>query len=154
MVRVVLGALWINEGVIKLRAGFGGADILLVADGAAANPRVPEYFQVFASTILHGQAGLFGVVTPLVEVGLGVALVAGILTAPAALASLATLLMYWSSDQLVEEYPVMALLSGLVLAFAASCSRIGATGALIRLLRARHSAVVAVLERPGLRRWL
>ena len=153
-VRVALGLLWINEGAIKLRSGFGASDILLVADGAAENGRVPEYFQLFASTILHDQAGLLGFVTPLVEIGLGVALIAGILTAPAALASLATLLMYWSADQLIDEYPVMALLSGLVLAFAATCSRISATGLLVRMLRIRNRTSAGVLERPGLRRWL
>jgi thiosulfate dehydrogenase [quinone] large subunit len=153
-VRVALGLLWINEGAIKLRSGFGGSDILLVADGAAENGRVPEYFQLFASTILHGQAELFGFVTPLMEIGLGVALVAGILTGPVALASLATLLMYWSADQLIEEYPVMALLSGLVLGFSATCSRVSATSAVVRALRTRHGALAGVLERPGVRRWL
>jgi thiosulfate dehydrogenase [quinone] large subunit len=152
--RVALGLLWIDEGLLKLRSGFGGSDILLVADGAAENGRVPEYFQLFASTILHDAAGLFGVVTPFVEIGLGVALVAGILTAPVALASLATLLMYWSADQLIEEYPVMALLSGVVLGFSTTCSRISATSAVIRALRGRHSTPAAVLERPELRRWL
>ncbi|MDY0914641.1 DoxX family membrane protein [Rathayibacter festucae] len=154
VVRVALGLLWINEGLIKLRSGFGASDILLVADGAAENGRVPEYFQLFASTILHDAAGLFGVVTPLVEIGLGVALVAGILTAPVALASLATLLMYWSADQLIEEYPVMALLSGLVLGFSATCSRISATSAVIRALQIRHGTLAGVLERPAVRRWL
>ncbi|MCJ1688814.1 DoxX family membrane protein [Rathayibacter sp. VKM Ac-2927] len=153
-VRVALGLLWINEGAIKLRSGFGASDILLVADGAAENGRVPDYFQLFASTILHDQAGLFGFVTPLVEIGLGVALIAGILTAPAALASLATLLMYWSADQLIDEYPVMALLSGIVLGFSTTCSRISATSAVIRVLRSRHGTPAAVLERPELRRWL
>ena len=38
-VRVAVGVLWVLEGVEKYRAGFGAADILLVADGTASNPR-------------------------------------------------------------------------------------------------------------------
>ena len=153
-VRVSLGVLWINEGAIKLRAGFGGSDILLVASGALDNHRVPEYFRFFASTALHDHSALLGFVTPVVEIGLGAALIAGILTAPVALASLATLLMYWSADQLIDEYPVMALLSGVVLAFAGTCSRITVTTALLRVVRSRNGTLADALERPGVRRWL
>ncbi|MFE7505932.1 hypothetical protein [Promicromonospora sp. NPDC057488] len=129
--RVALGLLWINEGLIKYRAGFGAADIRLVADGAAASSRVPGYFQVFAEHVLGPASGLFGVLMPLLEVGLGVALVAGVLTLPVALASVATLLSYWSADQLTESYPVMVALAVVLVAWPALASRVSVT-ALVR----------------------
>ncbi|MFF8185950.1 hypothetical protein ACF044_01660 [Microbacterium sp. NPDC016588] len=135
--RVVLGALWLWEGTTKVRAGFGAADIGLVAAAAGPNSRVPGYFALFAGDVLGPLAGLFGVVIPLLELALGAALVAGVLTLPAAAASLATLLLYWSSDQLITEYPLMAALSAIVLIWPGAARRFGLT-ALLR--RGRMSA--------------
>ena len=50
--RVALGILWLHEGIFKYAAHFSRADILLVADGAKSNSRVPEYFGTFAGRIL------------------------------------------------------------------------------------------------------
>ena len=47
---------------------------------------------------------------------LGFALVIGVLSLPAAWASLLTLMTYWSSDQLIAQYPVMGILSAVVIA--------------------------------------
>ncbi|MFJ3406009.1 hypothetical protein [Promicromonospora sp. NPDC090134] len=132
--RVALGVLWLNEGLIKYRAGFGAADIRLVVDGAAANSRVPGYFQVFAEHVLGAAPGLFGVLMPLLETGLGVALIAGVLTLPVAFASVGTLLSYWSADQLTESYPVMVALAVVLVAWPLLASRVSAT-ALVRRVR-------------------
>ncbi|WP_020013015.1 DoxX family membrane protein [Promicromonospora sukumoe] len=137
--RVALGALWINEGLIKYRAGFGAADIQLVADGAAGNSRVPGYFEVFAEYVLGPASGLFGVLMPLLEVGLGVALVAGVLTLPVALASVGTLLSYWSADQLTWSYPVMVALAVVLVAWPRVASRFSVT-ALVRRLNPASAA--------------
>lgn len=114
--RAALGALWLAEGVLKVQAGFGRADILLVASGAHANSRVPDYFAAFAAAVLTPLAGLFGVAIPALELALGIALLLGVLTRTAALVSLGTLLLYWSSDQLIWQYPIMAALSAVVIA--------------------------------------
>lgn len=122
--RVALGVLWLHEGLVKWHAGFGRADILLVADGARSNNRVPGYFQFFADHLLRPMADVAGVVVPIVEVGLGVALILGIFTLPVALGSLFNLMTYWCSDQLVSQYPVMGALSALLIAWPAAASRI------------------------------
>ncbi|RDV43650.1 hypothetical protein DOE76_17095 [Leifsonia sp. ku-ls] len=147
--RVALGLLWlIPEGLFKFHAGFGAADILVVAKAGENNARVPEYFDLFAHATLAQAPGLFGVGIPLLETGLGVALILGILTRSAALLSLLTLLLYWSSDQLTWEYPLMAALSVVVVAWPA---------------QARAFSVTALAERltprllrlpPSLRTWL
>jgi len=115
-VRVALGLLWLHEGYVKLRAHFGSADILLVVDGASANSRVPEYFHFVAEHLLRPTAHLAGVMTPLTEVTLGLVLVLGVFSTQAAVVSAALLAVYWSSDQLIAQYPIMAVLSVGVLA--------------------------------------
>jgi thiosulfate dehydrogenase (quinone) large subunit len=114
-VRVGLGLLWLHEGFVKLRAHFGAADILLVVDGAASNSRVPEYFRLVAEHLLRPTAQLAGIVTPLTEAGLGVLLILGLFSVQAAVVSSGLLAVYWSSDQLITQYPIMALLSVAVL---------------------------------------
>jgi len=122
--RVALGVLWLHEGFVKFHAGFGKADILLIADGAKNNTRVPGYFQFFADHLLRPTADLAGLAVPILEVGLGVALILGILTLPVALVSLFNLLTYWCSDQLVGQYPIMGALSGVLLVWSAQASRL------------------------------
>ena len=121
--RVALGVLWLHEGLLKWHAGFGRADILLVADGARSNTRIPGYFQFFADHLLRMTPDLAGVLVPIVEVGLGVALVLGVLTLPVALISLFNLMTYWCSDQLVGQYPIMGALSGVLLVWSTQASR-------------------------------
>ncbi|KJL34303.1 hypothetical protein [Microbacterium azadirachtae] len=116
--RIAAGALWLNEGILKYRAGFGSADILLVAQGAAGNSRVPFFFRPLGA-LMQAAPDLFGIAIPALEAGLGLLLVLGlgrVLTAIAALGSIATLMLYWSSDQLIAQYPAMVLLSAVVLA--------------------------------------
>ncbi|MGO4535229.1 DoxX family membrane protein [Leifsonia sp. 2MCAF36] len=131
--RVVLGALWLNEGLLKYRAGFSGADIRLVTESAASNSRVPEYFHWFDALTLRPFPDLFGVAMPLLETALGVLLVLGVLTRVAALMSVATLLLYWSADQLITEYPIMLALSVIVVAWARPAAVFGVTGLLRRM---------------------
>ena len=152
VVRVALGALWINEGVIKYRAGFGAADIQLVADSAASNGRVPEFFAGFAESVLGGAPELFGIVMPLLEVGLGVALVAGVLTLPAALLSVGTLMTYWLADQLTASYPVMVVLAVVVATWSLTAGRLSVTTLVERVVR-RRSPEAPWLTAP-VRRWL
>lgn len=140
--RVALGALWLHEGFVKWHAGFGRADILLVADGARSNNRIPGYFEFFADHLLRPMADVAGIVVPLVEVGLGVALVLGILTLPVALGSLMNLMTYWCSDQLVGQYPVMGVLSAVLIAWPALASRLSLP-ALVAARRSRGEPTLA-----------
>ena len=150
--RVALGILWLHEGVFKYTAHFGRADILLVADSAKSNSRVPEYFGAFAARILGSWPGLFGFVIPLLETALGVALVIGVLSLPAALASLLMLMTYWSSDQLIAQYPIMGILSAIVIAWSAWAARLSATSLVVSLLNRKQ--IAAPLISGPLRRWL
>lgn len=113
--RVALGALWMLEGIVKVRAGFGAADILLVADSAANNSRVPDYFAPLGAG-MRALSGLFGIGIPLLELALGVVLILGVLPRIAALAGVGTLALYWSADQLAPQYPIMIVLAAIVLA--------------------------------------
>ncbi|WP_336653407.1 MULTISPECIES: hypothetical protein [unclassified Leucobacter] len=130
-----LAMLWAIEGVVKVRAGFGASDILLVADGAVRNTRVPEWFAPIGA-LMRGIPAVFGVGIPMLELLLGavfaVLAVGGLLallrvrgvahrsprrvTTVAALVSGGTLALYWTSDQLIAQYPVMLVLSLLLLA--------------------------------------
>ena len=150
--RVVLGALRINEGLIKYRAGFGAADIQLVVDSASANSRVPAFFQAFAGSVLGGAPELFGVVMPLLEVGLGVALVLGVLTLPATLMSALTLMTYWLADQLTASYPIMIALAVVVTTWALAASRFSVTAVVENAVRQRRPT--SFWLREPVRRWL
>jgi len=138
--RVGLGVLWLHEGLFKYGAHFGRADILLVADSAKSNGRVPDYFAAFADAALHGWPGLFGFVIPLLETALGVALIAGVLSLPAAVASLLTLMTYWSSDQLIAQYPIMGALSAVVIAWPLLSARFSATSVIVSALERKQRA--------------
>jgi thiosulfate dehydrogenase [quinone] large subunit len=144
--RVALGILWINEALLKWHAGFGKADILLVVHSTAQNPRVPGFYKLFTADALGRAPALFGFGVPLIEFGLGVALILGVLTLPAALASVAELCNYWLADQLIAQYPIMMALSAAVIAFPIAASRYSVTA----LLEHRRGRPVA----PAVRRWL
>jgi thiosulfate dehydrogenase (quinone) large subunit len=148
LARVTLGALWINEGLLKYHAGFGRADILLVVHSTAQNPRVPEFYEFFTANALGKAPDLFGFGVPLLETGLGIALVLGIFTFPTALVSVAELCNYWLADQLITQYPIMMGLSAAVAAFAPSASRYSLTTV---ILRGRSTTNLLAV---GLRRWL
>ncbi|WP_166997376.1 DoxX family membrane protein [Paramicrobacterium fandaimingii] len=149
--RIVLGLLWLNEGITKYRAGFGSADIALVAESAASNSRVPAFFQRFAESVLGGFPCFFGVVVPFLEVGLGVALVVGVLTLPAALGGVGTLVMYWLSDQLIAQYPIMTALAGVLLVWPLEARRYGLATLLVHHVPLNTSA--ARVLRGRLSRW-
>lgn len=136
--RVVLGGLWIAEALIKFRAGFGAADMLLVVDSVTGNSRTPVPMKWFAADVIEPLAGLFGVLIPWLEAGLGVLLILGLGTVLVLAGALGTLLMYWSSDQLTPSYPLMAALGALLLLFTHAADRIGLDG----LLRRRHAPEV------------
>jgi thiosulfate dehydrogenase [quinone] large subunit len=144
--RVAVGALWVNEALLKWHAGFGQADILLVVHSTAQNPRVPGFYKFFTAHALGGVPEVFGFGVPLIEFGVGIALILGILTLPAALASVAELCNYWLADQLITQYPIMLALSALVAAFAPTGSRYSLT----TLIEHRRGHAIP----PGLRRWL
>ena len=136
-------SLWLWEGSVKVRAGFGAADILLVADGAGSNSRIPDWFAPLGSA-MRAFPTVFGVGIPALELLLGAAFllvawfaVAAIrrpaghrigtgvrFTAATALASVGTLGLYWTTDQLTGQYPVLLVLSVAALALIAFPARI------------------------------
>jgi thiosulfate dehydrogenase [quinone] large subunit len=150
--RVVLGILWLHEGIFKYTAHFGRADILLIVGSAKSNNRVPEYFGAFARAVLGSWPGLFGFAIPLLETLLGLALVIGVLSLPAALASLLTLMTYWSSDQLIAQYPIMGILSAIVIAWSGWAARLSATSLVVAALGRKH--LTGPLISGPARRWL
>ena len=113
--RVALGVLWLKEGLLKYHAHFGAPDIRLVVSSAASSTRVSPLFRWFTTHILGSWPALFGGVVPLLETALGIALILGILSRLAAFGSALQLCFYWSADQLVAQYPLMAALSAVVL---------------------------------------
>ncbi len=144
--RVALGLLWVNEALVKWHAGFGKADILLVVHSTAQSPRVPGFYKFFTANALGKAPALFGFGVPLIEFGLGVALILGVLTLPAALGSVAELCNYWLADQLIIQYPTMVALSAAVIAFPVATSRYSIT-ALVEHRRGRPFP-------QAVRRWL
>jgi thiosulfate dehydrogenase (quinone) large subunit len=82
----------------------------------------------------------------------GVALVIGVLSLPAALASLLTLITYWSSDQLIAQYPIMGILSAIVIAWSAWAARLSATSLIVAVLNRKQIAAQPISG--PLRRWL
>lgn len=144
--RVGLGAFWIHEGVFKYQAGFGKADILLVTGSVAQNSRVPGFYKFFSAHVLAQAPALFGLLVPLLEVGLGVALVLGVFTLPIALASVFQLCNYWLADQLITQYPLMMALSAIVAAASPSARHYSLTAlALRRRTRPLPAALVPLL---------
>jgi thiosulfate dehydrogenase [quinone] large subunit len=113
--RVALGGLWLKEGLLKYHAHFGAPDIGLVVSSAASNTRVSPLFRWFTTHVLGSWPTLFGGVVPLLETSLGLALILGVLPKLAAFGSALQLCFYWSADQLVAQYPLMAALSAVVL---------------------------------------
>lgn len=150
--RVALGVLWLHEGLFKYSAHFGRADILLVVDSARSNSRVPEYFTAVADFALRGRAGLFGLLIPLLETGLGLLLTLGVLTLPTAMVSVLTLMTYWSSDQLIAQYPIMGALSVVVIVWPLLATRFSGTSLSILILQRRQRA--DFLASGPMRRWL
>lgn len=153
LVRIVLGVLWLHEGTVKYRAHFGRADILLVANSAGDNSRVPDFYQEFTATFLKGAPGLFGWGVPLLETALGIALIAGILSLPAALGSTFTLMSYWYADQLITQYPIMVLLSVVVVLVAGSAQRLSVSNLILSGVSRSRPAVGRLMD-GSLRRWL
>ncbi|MFD4558504.1 hypothetical protein ACFWP5_30030 [Streptomyces sp. NPDC058469] len=151
-IRVTLGVLWLHEGTLKYRAHFGAADILLVANSAKSNSRVPGFFKSFSDVTLAEWPHFFGFAMPLLETSLGVVLVMGVFSLPASLASAFTLLMYWSADQLITEYPIMAALSTVVIAWPLLAARFSVTTLAERVV-GRKRPNLAVFQEP-FRRWL
>lgn len=145
-VRVGLGIFWVAEGVLKYRAGFGAADILLVVDSSAHNTRVAPWFQLFATQVMGAAPGLFGFAVPLIELVLGLALILGVGTGLAAVVSVLELTLYWSSDQLIAQYPIMLVLSLVLVCAPAAAARLSLT----RLVLARRHAPAP----PIVERWL
>ncbi|MEV6507315.1 hypothetical protein [Streptomyces sp. NPDC051642] len=151
-VRVTLGVLWLHEGTLKYRAHFGAADILLVANSAKSNSRVPGYFKSFSDATLAEWPHFFGFAMPLLETALGVALVMGVFSLPASFMSAFTLLTYWSADQLITEYPIMLALSTVVIAWPLLASHFSATTLAERVVGRKRPDVVVFRE--PFRRWL
>ena len=111
-----------------------------------------EYFGAFAGAVLGSWPGLFGFAIPLLETVLGLALVVGVLSLPAALASLLTLMTYWSSDQLIAQYPIMGVLSAIVIAWSGWAARLSATSVVVAAL-GRKQPAGPLISGPA-RRWL
>jgi len=158
LARIALGVLWLHEGWFKYKAHFGRSDILLVVGSVDSNSRVDPHFRAFVDFALHDWPGLFGFVVPLLELALGVALILGVLTLPAAVVSLLNLMNYWSADQLIAQYPIIGVLSVAVVAFAGYATLFSVTSLTVLLAeRRRGSRIASLASWPSdgpLRRWL
>ena len=158
LARIALGVLWLHEGWFKYKAHFGRSDILLVVSSVDSNSRVDPHFRAFVDFALHDWPGLFGFVVPLLELALGVALILGVLTLPAAAVSLLNLMNYWSADQLIAQYPIIGVLSVVVVAFAGYATLFSVTSLTVCLAeRGRGSRIARLATWPSdgpLRRWL
>lgn len=119
LVRIALAIFWLREAIIKWHAGFGSADINLVVDSTRTNDRVPDFYRFFTTHVLADAPSLFGVGVPLLEVALSVLLLAGVASRWVAVLSVCQLASYWLADQLIWEYPIMTVLSALVIAWPA-----------------------------------
>lgn len=116
--RVAVGILWILEAAVKYSAGFGAADILLVVGSTDDGSRAPIYVAPLRA-VMQAVPWLFGIGIPLLELLLGILLIAGFFTRTVAIVSIATLMLYWATDQLIAQYPLMVGFSALVLALPA-----------------------------------
>lgn len=143
--RVALGILWLKEGLLKYHAHFGAPDIGLVVSSAAGNSRVSPLFRWFTTHVLGSWPTLFGAIVPLAETALGVALILGVLPHLAALVSALQLCFYWSADQLVAQYPLMAALSALLLVLG-PVSQPLSIGTLVHIARRRLPAREGTVE--------
>ncbi|HZZ52012.1 MAG TPA: hypothetical protein VFE65_34380 [Pseudonocardia sp.] len=156
--RIALGALWLHEGWFKYHANFGRADIQLVVGSVDGNSRVDPNFRAFVDFALHGLPGVFGFVVPLLETVLGVALILGVATLPAAILSVLNLMNYWSADQLIPQYPIIGVLSVLVVAFAGHAALFSTTSLTVALAGRQPGSRIGRLavwvgDGPA-RRWL
>jgi thiosulfate dehydrogenase (quinone) large subunit len=59
---------------------------------------------------------------------------------------------YWSSDQLIAQYPIMGMLSAVVIAWPVLAAHLSATSLIVPALRGR--AWAAPLVEGPVRRWL
>ncbi|MGC0367500.1 putative membrane protein YphA (DoxX/SURF4 family) [Rhodococcus sp. 27YEA15] len=150
--RVALGALWLHEGLVKYRAHFGRADILLVVDSTSTNTRVPDLYKIFTTDVLGTMPGPFGIVVPAVETGLGIALVVGVFTRATATISALALCTYWLADQLTGQYPTMTALSVLVILWPIPSSTLSLPTLLGRRRRAPYSGSACSRRRAESRR--
>lgn len=112
--RVAVGILWILEAAVKYSAGFGAADILLVVDSTDTSSRAPFYLAPLRA-VMQAVPWLFGIGIPLLELLLGILLITGFCTRIVAFVSTLTLMLYWATDQLIAQYPLMVAFSALVL---------------------------------------
>jgi thiosulfate dehydrogenase [quinone] large subunit len=78
--------------------------------------------------------------------------VIGRLSLPAALVSLLTLMTYWSSDQLIAQYPIMGILSAVVIVWLGWATRLSVTSLVMVVLKRKQLA--AELISGPLRPWL
>lgn len=95
---------------------------------------------------------------PSLETVVGVALILGVFTLPSAVLSVLNLMNYWSADQLIPQYPIMGMLSVVVVAFAGYASLLSAASLTVVLARHRPTSCIARLavrttDGPA-RRWL
>lgn len=122
--RVLLGLAWLHEAWVKYAAHFGGTDIGLVVGSVGSNPRVAAPVAELTRALLGPAPGLWGVLVPAWEAGLGLVLLLGVFPRLAAVAAGVTLAIYWSVDQLIWEYPLMGVLA--LVCAALSAPRLGA----------------------------
>jgi thiosulfate dehydrogenase [quinone] large subunit len=64
---------------------------------------------------------------------------------------LLTLMTYWSSDQLIAQYPIMGFLSAVVIVWSAWAARLSATTLAVAVLNRKR--IAAQLISGPLRRW-
>jgi thiosulfate dehydrogenase [quinone] large subunit len=143
--RVWLGAMWIQAGTAKLwgneSAGFMHHNGAAVAGFATHGTAAYSWWHSFLTGVVVPNSGTIGVLVAIGEFTIGIALVAGLFTRLAALASLVLLFTYVMSGT-ASVCAFYALFAVVVIATWRMSSWIGADGAIATYRQHHHGHLV------------
>lgn len=88
LVRIIIGAVWINSGLEKLLNPDFPQQFAQSLKAGGFVSQAPPFFQSFMQSVVVPNAELFAQITRVVEMSLGVALILGLLTNLAAIGSI------------------------------------------------------------------
>ncbi|GBG97307.1 DoxX family protein [Lactococcus termiticola] len=112
--RMLLGAEWIHQAILKLQPG-SGFSLDGLGPSVAMTAGIPEWYKAFFEGFVVPNTQLFNVIIPWGELLIGLGLFFGVLSLPALIASFFMLGNYWWSD-MVYIYPIL-MLAGIAILF-------------------------------------